>query len=173
MDDFALLVSPTVLLSPFVCLFLSLALSFSHIFFSYPAQNPTRETQEEERQEEKKRKTGRNRSLKDVAGSYFTQMFEFSRRCVDLEALLSILAPPPSLSLLANHGATPLYLGHCDVLPLSPMADALGRNLRKKNRPGRRRGAWRRAPQKQATTFPRSPPKKKKIEAPSFVISSQ
>lgn len=39
---------------------------------------------------------------------------------------------PPLLSpLLANHHTTLLYLGHCNVLPLSPMADALCRNLRK------------------------------------------
>lgn len=134
MDDFALLVSPTVLLSPPLCVSFCHSHSHSPIFFSYPeqTQHGRRRRRRDRRKRRKKRKTGRNRSLEDVAGSYFTQMFEFSRRCVDLEALLSILAPPPRPPLLANHGATPLYLGHCDVLPLSPMADALCRNLRKK-----------------------------------------
>lgn len=39
--------------------------------------------------------------------------------------------PPVLSSLLANHHTTLLYLGHCNVLLLSPMADALCRNLRK------------------------------------------
>lgn len=39
--------------------------------------------------------------------------------------------PPLLSSLLANHHTTLLYLGHCNVLLPSPMADALCRNLRK------------------------------------------
>lgn len=38
---------------------------------------------------------------------------------------------PPPLLLLANHHATLLYLGHSNVLLLSPLADALCCNLRK------------------------------------------
>lgn len=39
--------------------------------------------------------------------------------------------PPLLSSLLANHHTTLPYLGHCNVLLPSPMADALCRNLRK------------------------------------------
>lgn len=39
--------------------------------------------------------------------------------------------PPPLLLLLANHHTTLLYLGHSNVLLLSPLADALCCNLRK------------------------------------------
>lgn len=41
------------------------------------------------------------------------------------------LHPPPLLLLLANHRTTLLYLGHSNVLLLSPLADALCCNLRK------------------------------------------
>lgn len=39
--------------------------------------------------------------------------------------------PPPQRLLLANHHTTLLYLGHSNVLLLSPLADALCCNLRK------------------------------------------
>lgn len=86
----------------------------------------------------KKKTHERNWSLENVASFFFTQMFEYFSRCVELEVLLSIPAPPPRSPLLANHGTTPLYLGHCNMLPLSPMADALCRNLRRREK----RGWW-------------------------------
>lgn len=42
------------------------------------------------------------------------------------------LHPPPLLFLLANHHTTLLYLGHSNVLLLSPLADVLCSNLWKK-----------------------------------------
>lgn len=41
------------------------------------------------------------------------------------------LHPQPLLLLLANHHTTLLYLGHSNVLLLSPLADALCCNLQK------------------------------------------
>lgn len=99
MDDFALLVSPTVLLSPFVCLFLSLALSFSHFFF-LPWANPTRETQEEERQEEVQEKK-KNRKKPEFGGRgrflFYTNVWIFKAMCGFGGAALHP-GPAPSLS---------------------------------------------------------------------------
>lgn len=47
------------------------------------------------------------------------------------------LHPPPLLFLLANHHTTLLYLGHSNVLLLSPLADVLCSNLRKKKKKNR------------------------------------
>lgn len=99
MDDFALLVSPTVLLSPFVCLFLSLALSFSHFFF-LPWANPTRETQEEARQEEAQEKR-KNRKKPQFGGRgrflFYTNVWIFKAMCGFGGAALHP-GPAPSLS---------------------------------------------------------------------------
>lgn len=69
MDDFALLVSPTVLLSAFVSLSVTRALILPR-FFPFFCTNPTRETQEDETGGRKKKK-GRNWSLENVASFFF------------------------------------------------------------------------------------------------------
>lgn len=164
-----MLVSPTVL-SAFVSLSVTRTLILP---ISFPSSAQTQHGRRRRtRDERKKEKNERNWSLENVAGFFFTQMFEFFSRRVDLEALLSTPAPPPCSPLLANHGTTLLYLGHGNMLPLSPMADALCCNLRKKKMV-RRRGAWIRAHHRRRELSLVPPKKGKKMEAPPFVISSQ
>lgn len=65
-------------------------------------------------------------------------MFEFQRCCCWCAAHYT----PTQLLLLANHHSTLLYLGHGNVLLLSPLADTLCCNLPKKIGWGKR--MWKR-----------------------------
>lgn len=178
MDDFALLVSPTVLLSAFVSPSVTRVPILPRFFFSSFAQTRHgRRSRTREREREKKTPK-RNHSLEKRGQFLFHKNVRIFQSVFGFGGAALRSGPAPLLSSPSQSPRRCIWVietccrslrwqTHCAVIP----------NLKKEKKTGlaRRRGARRRAQHRSGELFPRSSRKKapKKIRAPPFVVSSQ